>query len=88
MPRSAYHRAVRDRLTKAQVERLLEAVDGPPDDLVAALTTAIQSLRGDGSLDTHLRAVGRDAMARAIAGGDADAAVALALELNELRSLS
>ena len=65
----------------------MAAVDGPVDDLLAALDRALASLYGDGGLDAVLRRSGRVTTAERLRAGDRDAAWDLAAELNERRRL-
>lgn len=76
------------RLSKARVERLLAAVDGPPAELAAEIEAAIRVVRGAGSAVDHLVALGRAEDARRFEAGDRDVLWDLAVELNELRMLT
>ena len=78
---------MRDQLTKAQVEALFLAMDGPLDELLGALGAAVAHLHGSTDLDAVLRRLGRDAEADRLAAGDEETAWSLATELNERRHL-
>lgn len=79
--------AGRDRLTKAQVETLLAAIDGPLPELLVAIERAVDVLHPGEGLDAVLRRLGRAVEADALAAGDEQTAWDLAIELNEQRRL-
>ena len=75
------------RLTKAQVEAVMAAVDGPLPALVRALEEALAEPDGATDLDSILRRHGRHQLADRIRAGDEVAAWDLAVDLNERRRL-
>ena len=75
------------RLTKAQVEAVMAAVDGPLPELVAAIERALAGPAGRDDLDSILRRHDREQLADRIGDGDEEAAWELAAELNERRHL-
>jgi hypothetical protein len=75
------------RLTKAQVEAVMAAVDGPLPGLVRILEQVLAEPGGSEDLDAILRRHGRDRTADRIRAGDEAAAWDLAVELNERRHL-
>ena len=75
------------RLTKAQVETLMAAVDGPLAVLVRTLEEVLAEPGPTEDLDSILRRHGRGEAADRIRAGDGSAAWDLAAELNERRHL-
>ena len=75
------------RLTKAQVETLMAAVDAPLPTLVRTLEQVLAEPDGATDLDSILRRHGRVELADRIRAGDEVAAWDLAAELNERRHL-
>lgn len=79
---------MQERLTKAQVEALLEHVDGSVEELSTALADTVEALHGTRDVAGVLDSLGRHHDAAQVRASDEATLWALASELNELRRLA